>query len=223
MSVARCYWHYRELVSMANTPSVTVAIKGNTRVINAAREIVQEDLSAQGKGKRIVSALRATTPNLTEVTADMLKDLRALLTDEILRAKPSWKSPGGDSDKAKATRKANQAKVRVTAQRIMTSILAAFRDAGITYPQPVKRASAPKPADTTVTANTTDDASEDASGRTRKSDAEATVERAIVQCADDAAKIIASLRKVITSSLAKEDYVTVIAACNRIMKVQDAE
>jgi hypothetical protein len=207
---------------MATVQNVSIVIKGNTRVVNAAREIVQEDLSAQGKGKRIVSALRATTPDLTEVTADTIKDLRALLTDEILRAKPSWKSPGGDTDKAKATRKANQAKVRVTAQRIMTSILAAFRDAGITYPLPAKRIVTPKTTDTTDTTDTGSD-SEDSSGRTRKADAEATVERAIVQCSDDASKIVAALRKVITASLTKDDYVTVIAACNRIMKVQDAE
>jgi len=177
----------------------------------ALTALVREDLTAQGKGAALAQhVLRMLESTTLSLEAEQVKLIREHVNMEIVRQRPAWASPAGDTPVIKADRKRRAAKVRTTATRIMSALRAALGDLGITMPQPERvggrKASTDKGRD----------------GRTPRSEA-AKAADAVVVSAGDAGAAISALRRMIEEALKAGDYITVIAAAERAIKVQDVE
>lgn len=181
----------------------------------AITALVREELTAQGKGAALARQIARVVENTEtcELTAEDIAKIREQVNSEIVRQRPDWGAPAGDSVEIKAERKRRSAKVRTTANRIMSALRSALRDEGIATPEPV-RVGGRKAG--------TGKAKADAEGRTSKTDAARAAESVVV-AAGDAAEAIKALQALILSSLRNGDYVTVIAAAEKAIKVQDAE
>lgn len=180
----------------------------------AITALVREELTAQGKGAALARQIARAVENTEncELTAEDIKKIREQVNSEIVRQKPDWGAPAGDSVEIKAERKRRSAKVRTTANRIMSALRAALLDQGVATPEPVRVGGRKAKLVQTVP---------DADGRTSRAAAAKTAEAAVV-AAGDIVTAMRALNALILSSVKEGDYVTVIAAAEKAIKVQDA-
>lgn len=189
------------------------AFKVDAPMKEAITAFVREELAADGKGQtlaeHVIRMLDATGDS--EITSDQVTMIRESVSAEVIRQRPSWASPAGDTPEVKAERKKRAAKVRTTVHRIMGRLRRALADAGITLPKTEQ-----------VGGRVAGASKKDNDGRTPRAEAAKAADAAVV-AAGDAGAAITALRRMIESALKAGDYVTVIAAAERAIKVQDAE
>lgn len=202
---------------MATKNARTKTIKGfavDAPMSEAITALVREELAADGKGQvlvqHIVRMLDAQV--LSELTDDQVTMIRDSVMAEVIRQRPSWAAPAGDTPEIKIERKKRAAKVRTTVHRIMGRLRRSLADAGIALPKREQVGGRVAGASKKT----------DSEGRTSKTDAAKAADAAVI-AAGDAGAAIAALRRMIESALKSGDYVTVIAAAERAIKVQDAE
>lgn len=202
------------MATKRETTKTIRAFKVDAPMKEAIVAFVREELAADGKSatlaEHVIRMLDVTGES--ELTADQVTMIREAVSAEVIRQRPSWAAPAGDTPEVKTERKKRAAKVRTTVHRIMGRLRRTLADAGITVPKTAQ-----------VGGRVAGKGKrEDADGRTSKTEASRAAEAAVV-AAGDAGAAIASLRRMIEAALKAGDYVTVIAAAERAIKVQDAE
>lgn len=201
------------MATKRETTKTIRAFKVDAPMAEAITAFVREELAADGKSatlaEHVIRMLDATGES--ELTAEQVTMIREAVSTEVIRQRPNWAAPAGDTPEIKVERKKRAAKVRTTVHRIMGRLRRTLADAGITLPKTAQ-----------VGGRVAGASKQDADGRTSKAEASRAAEAAVV-AAGDAGAAIAALRRMIESALKTGDYVTVIAAAERAIKVQDAE